>query len=78
MLLLLAVEPILAHQLDSVIGISSSTTPVMSLLAAMPATPLVVAFAIRYGGDEKLASTLVIGSCVLSAVTLPLMAYYLL
>ncbi|KQV63766.1 AEC family transporter [Rhizobium sp. Root1220] len=44
------------------------------LLAALPASPLAVAFATRFGGDAELASALVLSSTILSVLTLPLVA----
>ena len=46
------------------------------LLAALPASPLAVAFANRFGGDAELASALVVSSTILSVVTLPLVALF--
>ena len=45
------------------------------LLGAMPASPLVIAYSVRYGCDVDLAAKLVISTCVLSIFTLPLIAY---
>lgn len=73
--LLLVAEPVLAHAFDRYMGDSSLSNKVVLLLAAMPASPLAVAFSMRYGCDVELASKLVVGTCVLSAITLPILVY---
>lgn len=70
--LLLFVEPILVNHLVDLFNHPVDRQQLTFLLAAMPASPLIVAFAVRYGGDDKLAGTLVLATTVVSAVSLPL------
>jgi hypothetical protein len=75
-LLLLVIQPVTAHELDAVTGdIDSMASVLVLLLGAMPASPLVIAYSVRYGCDVDLAAKLVIGTCALSILTLPLLAY---
>ena len=74
--LLLVVEPILASWFDTFTGnVESLTSTLLLLLGAMPASPLAIAFSVRYGCDVDLAAKLVASTCVLSIVTLPLVTY---
>jgi predicted permease len=74
--LLLLVQPVIAYELDAVTGSTNSMASVLVLLlGAMPASPLVIAYSVRYGCDVDLAAKLVISTCALSMFTLPLLAY---
>jgi predicted permease len=74
--LLLLVQPVIAYELDAVTGSANSMASVLVLLlGAMPASPLVIAYSVRYGCDVDLAAKLVISTCALSMFTLPLLAY---
>lgn len=74
--LLLVVQPIIAYELDAITGnIESMTSILLLLLGAMPASPLVIAFSVRYGCDVDLAAKLVVSTCIMSIVTLPVLAY---
>lgn len=74
--LLLVVQPIIAYELNVITGnIESMTSILLLLLGAMPASPLVIAFSVRYGCDVDLASKLVVSTCIISIFTLPLLAY---
>jgi malonate transporter len=72
-LLLLVLEPALVNYFIDLFGQPIERQQLTFLLAAMPASPLAVAFAVRYGGDEKLAGTLVLATTVVSAISLPLL-----
>ena len=75
-LLLLIVQPVIAYEIDAITGNTESMTSVLLLLlGAMPASPLVIAYAVRYGGDVDLASKLVVCTYALSMFTLPILAY---
>lgn len=75
--LLLVAEPILASALDSLTGTEESlTATLLLLLGAMPASPLAIAFSVRYGCDVDLAAKLVASTCVISMITLPLITYF--
>lgn len=74
--LLLIAEPLLVSWLDKVTGHEESmTSTLLLLLGAMPASPLAIAFSVRYGCDVDLAAKLVASTCVLSIITLPLIAH---
>lgn len=74
--LLLVAEPILVSWIDKVTGHEESlTSTLLLLLGAMPASPLAIAFSVRYGCDVDLAAKLVASTCVLSMITLPLITY---
>lgn len=75
-LLLLLVQPVIAYELDAITGdVGSMNSVLVLLLGAMPASPIVIAYSVRYGCDVDLAAKLVISTCVLSMFTLPLLAY---
>ena len=75
-LLLLVAQPVIAYEIDAITGETESMTSVLLLLlGAMPASPLVIAYAVRYGGDVDLASKLVVCTYALSMFTLPILAY---
>lgn len=74
--LLLIAEPIIAREIDAATGMEESlTSTLLLLLGAMPASPLAIAFSVRYGCDVDLAAKLVVSTCVISIVTLPVLAY---
>lgn len=75
-LLLLVVEPVLCNTFDRATGEKTMASTLLLLLGAMPASPLVIAFSVRYGCDTELASKLVVNTCFLSIVTLPLIVLY--
>jgi predicted permease len=65
--LLLVLQPIIAKELDVFTGnMESMTSVLLLLLGAMPASPLVIVYSVRYGCDVDLASKLVVSTCVLS------------
>lgn len=68
----LVLQPMLGFLLMPLFPLSPVERMVTALYAALPATPLAVAFATRYGGDRELASALVLSSAIVSIVTLPL------
>jgi predicted permease len=72
----LLIQPVIAYELDAVTGdIGSMNSVLVLLLGAMPASPLVIAYSVRYGCDVDLAAKLVISTCALSIFTLPFLAY---
>lgn len=77
-ILLLLVQPALVEVLLHWLDISDIDSPTLQmrqvtfLLATMPATPLAIAFSVRYGGDAALAGSLVIATTLLSAASIPL------
>jgi predicted permease len=54
-------------------NIESKDMEISFLLAAMPASNSIIAFAVRYKTDPKLASTLVVTTNILSVITIPVM-----
>jgi predicted permease len=70
----LAIEPLLVSSITHVMTIDMQTRVVANLFAAMPTSPLVVVFALKYGGDVVLASKLSMATLLLSTATLPLFA----
>lgn len=74
--LLLVLQPIIAKELDVFTGdMESMTSVLLLLLGAMPASPLVIVYSVRYGCDVDLASKLVVSTIILSIFTLPILAY---
>ncbi len=75
-ILLLVLQPIIARELDVITGnMESMTSVLLVLLGAMPASPLVIAYSVRYGCDVDLAAKLVVNTCVISIFTIPILAY---
>ena len=74
-ILVLIVEPILAYTIDGYIGAQGSSSPLLLLLGAMPASPIAIALSLRYGCNVDIASKLVVGTCIICVVTLPSIAY---
>ena len=70
----LLLKPLLVLGVLSLLPLPSLDRTVTLLLAALPASPLAVVFANRYGGDTELATTLVVCSTILSILTMPLVA----
>ncbi|MBS0644954.1 MAG: hypothetical protein JSS43_34220 [Proteobacteria bacterium] len=73
--LMLLAKPLLVWWVLSLTGIRTFDQEVTLLLAALPASPLAVAFASRFGGDAELATGLVVSSALLSVATLPLVSW---
>jgi predicted permease len=70
-ILILLVEPVCVYWLDQSFDVSIRYTQTSFILAAMPSANSVIAYAIRYRTDEKLAATLVTSTALLSAITIP-------
>jgi predicted permease len=71
----LVLKPLFVLGVMSVLPLVALDREVTLLLSALPASPLAVAFASRYGGDTHLATALVVSSTVISVVTLPLISW---
>ncbi len=71
-ILQLVVKPLLAFGIMALLALPVDHRMVM-MLSAMPASPLAVIYAARYGGDTTLSTTLVSVSLLLSFLTLPVM-----
>jgi len=46
------------------------------LLSALPASPLAVIICARYGGNTSLASAIVLFTCLISIISLPIAALF--
>ena len=75
-LLVLIIEPIFAYEFDLHIGEETPSSALLLLLGAMPSSPIAIALSLRYGCDVDLSSKLVVGTCILCAITLPSIAYF--
>jgi len=74
LILALVVEPLTVSWLVKSFTFDTKTRLVTILFAAMPASPIAVVLAERYGCDTALASKLVTATLILSAISLPLAA----
>jgi predicted permease len=70
-ILILLAEPVCVYWLDHSLGVSIRYTQTSFILAAMPSANSIIAYAIRYRTDEKLAATLVTSTALLSSITIP-------
>lgn len=74
LILALIVEPLVAAYLLELFPFAPETRVITLLFASMPASPLSVVMAVRYGCDAELASKLVTATLIVSAITLPIIA----
>ncbi len=65
----LLLKPIMAGGLSHLLGFSREWRDILVILAAMPPAVLGVVFLKRYGGDARLASTLLLAATILSCAT---------
>lgn len=72
----LALEPILSDSFVQYFELPENTRQVAFLLSCLPASPLAVVLCSRYGGDTQLASTLILFTSLLAAVTLPVATFF--
>lgn len=72
-LFILVVEPILLFNLQTWLGFEIKDIQICYFLSSMPAAYAIIAYAVRYGADVPLASTLVVSTKLLSVVTIPAM-----
>ncbi len=70
-ILILLAEPVCVYWLDEAFGQSIRYTQTSFILAAMPSANSIIAYAIRYRTNEKLAATLVTSTTILSAISIP-------
>lgn len=71
----LIAEPILTHFMNVWSQVNLLDRQVSFLLGAMPGAPLIAIFAARYDTEPKFASTLITGTTIMSAVTIPFLIY---
>lgn len=72
--LALLIEPLLVSWFLESVTVDANTRLIAVLFAAMPASPIGVVLAERYGCDTPLASKLVTATLIASAITLPIAA----
>jgi predicted permease len=75
-ILALLIEPLLVSWFLHAFTVDTNTRLITILFAAMPASPIGVVLANRYGCDTPLASKLVTATLIASAFTLPLAALF--
>lgn len=73
-ILALVVEPLTVSWLMKSFTLDANTRLITILFADMPASPIAVVLAERYGCDTALASKLVTATLIISAISLPLAA----
>jgi len=72
-LFILILEPLIVFWLDEIFAISLRDRQISFILAAMPSANSIIAFAIRYKCNDKLAATFVTTTTIISAFSLPLL-----
>jgi predicted permease len=72
-LFVLFIEPIIVFQLDNFFDLSLQDRQISFIESAMPSANAVIAYAIRYKCDEKLAATLVTTTAIIGAFSLPIL-----
>ena len=72
----LVAEPMISHKLTQVLDLPLVDRQVGLLLSALPASPLAVVICARYGGNTSLASAIVLFTCFLSIISLPVTALF--
>jgi predicted permease len=72
----LVAEPMISHKLTEILGLPQLDRQVGLLLSALPASPLAVIICARYGGNTSLASAIVLFTCLISIISLPIAALF--
>jgi predicted permease len=72
----LVAEPLISHKLTEILDLPLVDRQVGLLLSALPASPLAVVICSRYGGNTSLASAIVLFTCFLSIISLPVTALF--
>jgi len=70
----LVAEPMISHKFTEILALPLVDRQVGLLLSALPASPLAVVICARYGGNTSLASAIVLFTCFLSIISLPVTA----
>jgi len=73
----LVLQPLITYEIFSTISEQTVNHQATLFLSAMPATPLAVVFCARYGANSELASQIVIFTCLLSLISLPIIGYFI-
>ena len=76
-LFILIAEPLLLFHLQTYLGLEMKDKQICYFLSSMPAAYTIIAYAVRYGADVPLASTLVVSTKLLSVLTIPTMMPFL-
>ena len=72
----LALEPFITYNIFSLLSEQNEHHQATLFLSAMPATPLAVVFCARYGANAQLASQIVIFTCILSLLSIPIVSLF--
>jgi predicted permease len=72
----LVAEPMISHKITQILDLPLVDRQVGLLLSALPASPLAVVICARYGGNTSLASAIVLFTCFLSIISLPVTALF--
>lgn len=74
---ILILEPVLLFKIQIWLGFEIKDIQICYFLSSMPAAYTIIAYAVRYGADVPLASTLVVSTKLISVVTIPSMMPFL-
>lgn len=72
----LIAEPMISHKFIEILALPLVDRQVGLLLSALPASPLADVICSRYGGNTSLASAMVLFTCLISIISLPLAALF--
>jgi predicted permease len=72
----LALQPFITYNIFSLLSEQNEHHQATLFLSAMPATPLAVVFCARYGANAQLASQIVIFTCILSLLSIPIVSLF--
>lgn len=72
----LLAQPVISDEIAGLLGLPQLDRQVGLLLSALPASPLAVVICARFGGNASLASALVLFTCLLSIISLPIAALF--
>ena len=72
----LALQPFITYGIFSLLSEQNEHHQATLFLSAMPATPLAVVFCARYGANAQLASQIVIFTCILSLLSIPIVSLF--
>lgn len=73
----LALQPFITYGIFSILNEQNVHHQATLFLSAMPATPLAVVFCARYGANPQLASQIVIFTCILSLISIPVVSLFI-
>ena len=73
----LVLQPFITYGIFSMLNAQNEHHQATLFLSAMPATPLAVVFCARYGANSQLASQIVIFTCLLSLISIPIVSLFI-